>query len=299
MIKILLLFFTAPTLSWAEDHCTNPDQYTLDKRCYVTDEQKGDKPYSAVVGIVGVSGNFSCTGTIVKGSDEKLYIYTAKHCAHDGTGAILKRVSIKTQKATEITVTANMYGSGDTQSADFAIYSLPDNTDVDSVVIDNKERVDIDHDVNVIGYGWLKIMSDQDIKDFKTKYTNYLIDNKNIKKKELQRNYREYGFVYDENQSIGIELDKTFPSNYLIYLQATAATYYDSVFKDVNKLKVSQCSFNFVYDKTDCQVWSGNSGGGMFDQNGNLVATIISNHNLIGTKKHSKIGFIKWNLPKK
>ena len=49
-IILFLLFLAVPVNLLAEDACTNPDKYTIDKRCYVTDEQKKEKPYNAVVG---------------------------------------------------------------------------------------------------------------------------------------------------------------------------------------------------------------------------------------------------------
>ena len=45
-----------PSVSMAADHCTNPKEYTIDKRCYVTDEQKKEKPYNAVVALVHDDG---------------------------------------------------------------------------------------------------------------------------------------------------------------------------------------------------------------------------------------------------
>ena len=63
-ITISLLLFV-PFMSMAADHCTNPKEYTVDKRCYVTDEQKKEKPYNAVVALIdNVDPYF--TGTIVK-----------------------------------------------------------------------------------------------------------------------------------------------------------------------------------------------------------------------------------------
>ena len=38
----------------AADHCTNPTEYTIDRRCYVTDKQKQQKPYNAVVEVLNL-----------------------------------------------------------------------------------------------------------------------------------------------------------------------------------------------------------------------------------------------------
>ena len=64
-----LLFLMPFVAMAADDHCTKPDEYTIDKRCYVTDEQKSQKPYNSVVQVIIPDKNGICTGTIVKEKD--------------------------------------------------------------------------------------------------------------------------------------------------------------------------------------------------------------------------------------
>ena len=61
------------------DSCGAPDLYTIDKRCYVTDYQKTQSPYNAVVRVAAMGGGWGCTGTIVQNGGD-YYVYTAAHC---------------------------------------------------------------------------------------------------------------------------------------------------------------------------------------------------------------------------
>ena len=53
-----------PQFVLSADSCTNPSEYTIDRRCYVTDKQKQQKPYNATVGLIDVDGYIYCTGTL-------------------------------------------------------------------------------------------------------------------------------------------------------------------------------------------------------------------------------------------
>ena len=100
MKKIILLFLLfMPFCSWAGDICTNPEAYTVDKRCYVTEEQKKEKPYNAVATFILADGRTHCSGTIVKRQgltqdDVGYFLYTAKHCV-DSNQAKIGRASCR------------------------------------------------------------------------------------------------------------------------------------------------------------------------------------------------------------
>ena len=111
MKKILIPFLLGlclPVVSWGyDDSCSYPDKYTVDKRCYVTEEQKKEHPYNAVVSIVGEE---LCSGVVVNRKDGDLYVYTAKHCVSDKNGIPKSTVDIKTQDGKIITVEIIMVG---------------------------------------------------------------------------------------------------------------------------------------------------------------------------------------------
>ena len=142
-IILFLLFLAVPVNLLAEDACTNPDKYTIDKRCYVTDEQKKQAPYNAVVGVLDSDGDICCTGTIAKwnrglnnkdfsGLDDLLYLFTAKHCTDITVEGVPDRqLRIKLQNGDKMDVT--LVGLGDYNivddynfDGDWAVYRLPD-----------------------------------------------------------------------------------------------------------------------------------------------------------------------------
>lgn len=72
---ILSLILLAPYASFGRDSCTNKNgEYTIDRRCYVTDEQKRVSPYNAVVRLD------DCTSTIVKHNNRYYAAYCGTLC---------------------------------------------------------------------------------------------------------------------------------------------------------------------------------------------------------------------------
>ncbi|MBR4806327.1 MAG: hypothetical protein IKZ64_00735, partial [Alphaproteobacteria bacterium] len=148
---IASLLVCIPFISMAADHCTNPSEYTIDKRCYVTNDQKKQKPYNAVVGLISTYGGWLrnklnkstfCTGTIARwdrgfvhkeAPDSNWYLFTAKHCTdQNGDGISDRNLRIKLQDGDEYDVTLVTAGNYDINkdsnvSEDWAIYSLPVN----------------------------------------------------------------------------------------------------------------------------------------------------------------------------
>ena len=131
-----------------------------------------------------------------------------------------------------------------------------------------------DDAVRMIGYGALKIMSDKDIKDFRSKYIDYLKNEMDINAKG---NELAYGFVYDS-----IHTAFGAVAGFLNYLQQEDIDYYSDIFLNL-ELKVSNCNGkNFI-----CQGWSGNSGSGIFDEKGNIIGIYTRAMPYIGGKRHA------------
>lgn len=89
-----------PTICFGlDDACTKPKEFTIDKRCYVTEDQKTTYPYNTVVALIGASEKPYCTGTIIKGKDNSpKVIYTAKHCTDNNDDKLAdETITIKTQ----------------------------------------------------------------------------------------------------------------------------------------------------------------------------------------------------------
>ena len=178
-IILFLLFLAVPVNLLAEDACTNPDEYTIDQRCYVTDEQKKEKPYNAVVAMVNGDSVY-CTGTIVR-QNGKLWVYTAKHCTdRDKDGMPDKKLSVQSQDGTLFDVYLVKTGVYDIKQdsgldGDLAIYEIRDNDDLPFVFRAVRGVNDAPYyDGRVVGYGLLKVMSDIEIENFKALYVLWL-----------------------------------------------------------------------------------------------------------------------------
>ena len=304
MKKIIMasLFAFMPSVSMAAesmvtDHCTNPTEYTVDKRCYVTDAQKRTKPYNAVVALVDdETGYVYCTGTIVKDKNGNPYLYTAKHCVADGLGIVADPITVRTQSDIKITADDPKTGGFDTvakgrdRSEDWAIYSIPSAHQIASTNLTDKEGHWWDvaqlynYDARVIGYGALKIMSDKEILNYKIKYLRYLRDEKGI---TATGNESQYGFD-GEGGVYAYYGDYSGPYvvNFFDYLIDNDHEYYKEVFQN-KKLKVSSCGFSASGQSVGCQIWGGNSGGGVFDKEGNLMGILAGYTATIGGENHA------------
>lgn len=276
-IILSLLFVLLPMNLLAGDICTNgPDNYMVDKRCYVTDAQKKTKPYNAVVTVLrdGAAQGGNCTGTIVK-SGNKFYLYTAKHCTDlNNDNSSDSSLNIKLQNGQEVKAWLNNSGNADLQkksnlSGDWAVYSL----DVSGLSSVGKASIKNGGSIRIIGFGRLKIMSDAEIKDFKQKYVAYL------KSEGITKSFDKYGVsgkVIDTNNAKVSEFISQLDSGYK-----------NKIFNDT-ALKESRC--NYSNGMRYCQGWHGSSGGGIFDKNGDMVGIVSYGENYIGgIDSHAKL----------
>ncbi|MBR6685267.1 MAG: hypothetical protein IKL37_03290 [Alphaproteobacteria bacterium] len=278
-----------PSVSMSADHCTNPKEYTVDKRCYVTDEQKKEKPYNAVVALYDDEWGEYCTGTIVKDPNGKPYLYTAKHCTGDENYMASSELTIKLQDGRKLSVTKLAVGDyniehDENMLGDWAIYSIV-NSDVPMVEKSTKRGIDdyditkreIDvYDARVVGYGSLKIMSDAEIAEFKSRYLTYLKDEKNI---DAKGDENVYGFYRG-----GVN---TYGNAYVTNFLDKEYDYWSSLTDDTSKLKLSHCKYGATGLKVECQGWGGNSGGPIFDGRGNIMAILTRSTRAIGGSIHA------------
>ena len=308
----LSVLLCAPMAVRAADHCTNPDEYTIDKRCYVTDEQKKEKPYSATVALIkkgdmltdhgtGMFTRVYCSGTIVKrrgltSDNIGYFVYTAKHCVSEDGNNIRNQIQIKTQSGKEFTAT--LVKAGDylekesiTYPGDWAIYRiLPNDTQSNSkfAVGDELENmyVKIDgsvgkqyRDARVIGYGSLTIASDAEIKDMKDKYIKFLEENDIDISKLDETQLSDYGL-----SGSGVVADQEGNKWLLKFKKAVWDTF---LIVGDKALKVSYCAYSDdksgeTGNMNDCQSWEGNSGGGVFDKDGNLIGILTRGYSVVG-----------------
>lgn len=236
MNKILpFLIVLMPTVCLGlDDACTKPSEFTIDKRCYVTDEQKKTYPYNTVVALIKQNGFVYCTGTIISefNGSSKTRVYTAKHCTDVNRDKVVdETIIIYTQdgaiyKATNKDILPEeAYGNyniaEDTlYSGDWAKYDLIDAPDdlpfttftthrsgalgkleatVENLSVSPLKAFfgDNNYNAQVVGYGGLKIMSDKEIQDFKDKYTKFLETSLKDAVKEV---HKDDGLSADEMQ---------------------------------------------------------------------------------------------------
>lgn len=289
-IFMFLLLFCMPMMSFGlDDACTKPDEFTIDKRCYVTDEQKQQTPYNAVVKVKG-----GCTGTLVYMGNRVLYLVTAKHCVDDKDGLVRQEVYITLQDGREFDATKSIVGNYDTindenLSGDYAVYVVNiENEPLPAVNVTKNEysyfiskyfNVDY-YNARLVGYGVLKIMSDKEISNYKAKYLRYLKDKKGIIAKG---NENLYGFTTDG----GVDgFSGPYVANFLDYLWDNDNKYYWDVFNNP-KLKVSYCRYSSGGIQKGCQGWGGDSGGPIFDDKNAIMGIHTRGSYVIGGSGHA------------
>lgn len=294
-----LLLINIPNLCFGlDDACTKPSEYTADKRCYVTPEQKQQEPFNAVVALIDEDGFRYCTGTIVKGKDNSFYLYTAKHCTDiNKNGMSDHELLISLQDGTQRSVYIDVFGDynierDDNHGGDFAIYKLNGDYYPYALITDKKHTIGFgpfasNYDALVVGYGSLKIMSDKEIEDFKQRYIEFLKNNKGIK---VEGTETLYGFSHGGINSLNTKV-KEFIDYYL------DPSYWRDLFADY-ELKVSKCKYSSNGKETNCQKWSGNSGGPIFDKDGNLMGIMTRGNRIIGGSRHAGAENERFDLTK-
>lgn len=288
-----LYSFCVPLFAYGADYCTNPDEYTIDRRCYVTDEQKKEVPYSATVGFVDDEGVFYCSGTIVKNRGF-YYVYTAKHCVDNKDGSVKKQINFITQSNKELLAELSRFGDwtekdSNNSGGDWAIYEIyPDalyGSDVadklDGAYVKIKGNVGKDYyKARLIGYGGLPILSDKEISDFKDRYIKLLQETEQINIAETDsKTLKNYGV----HENI-IDVNPDYNNWIRVFNELTDC---DTFLNTIDpRLKVSYCAYSDTRWKLGnmygCQSWLGNSGGGIFDESGNLIGILTVGVQTIG-----------------
>lgn len=300
--------------------------YTIDRRCYVTDEQKKQSPYNATVGLIGDKNEIYCTGTIFRDNQDislqklfqyntplpaqGLYVYTAAHCAKNGA----QQLKIRLQNGQEIiTEKVNVGGRKDIPAwsdnwvltKDLAVYQMPENAQTDIPYADIEySDWESKKPLKLIGYGAAAILNNKEIHDVKQKYVGFLKTEFKNKIKELQdkdiANRTEQIWRYN---GILNELEEQGENS--IYVKGLfsddnngdiVVNYYtfDSFVKFIKSalptnelLKVSECDFS---DERFCQAWMGNSGGGLFSSDNKLIALASNMEWRFGGANHMRMG---------
>ena len=191
-VIFLLLFLPVVTVAdnGLHDGCVEngkyKSEYTIDRRCYVTNEQKQISPYSAVVALLDDKNNIYCTGTIFRDNQDflledafkyetklpvpGLFVYTAAHCINGD------RVKIRLQNGKEIITerVSGIHSFWNKSTTDWAIYKIPEREQNGLPYVDIAYGENGEAELKVVGYGSLAIMTDKEIKDYKQAYIDFL-----------------------------------------------------------------------------------------------------------------------------
>lgn len=291
LLNVFLLLVFLPSVGYClSDACTNPEEYTVDRRCYVTYEEKQQNPYNAVVGFLYQDGRKKpCTGTIVKKNDlnknsKGYFLYTAKHCSDlDLDNFADNNLRIKLQDGREFNTELVKQGNYDLENSqdlfgDWAQYKIfvdDNDNSIPYVKINNSFKKGTQN-AQVVGYGRLKIMSDNEINEAIEKYAKAIENFFDTEKNEdgtVKRN-KKNGFMEDG----GINGPK---------VMALFNTYFAEYFN--SELKKSYCQYSSDGLTHECQGWSGNSGGPIFDEQGNIMGVLVRGNYQIGGTDHAKV----------
>ena len=243
-------------------------EFTIDRRCYVTDEQKKQAPYNATVAVLDDAELIGCTGTIVRDNQDflledafkyetklpvpGLFVYTAAHC-------LTQNNKIQMQNGEFL----NVWLTNFDKKEDWAVFQVLEENNLNMLpYVDIAYGESPENQLKVIGYGALAIMSDKDIRDYKKTYIDFL------KTKYPEKEIGQF-FVDD---SI-VKWDYAFFDEYPRLPE-----------DDETRLKESVCHINSEDDF--CQVWFNNSGGGIF-VNDKLFAIISRAALTFGGKHHA------------
>lgn len=280
----LLILFCVPTVGMGADSCTNPKEYTIDKRCYVTDVKK---PFDSVVYLVSIVGNY-CSGVMIDGDDDKNYIYTATHCVlPDGEPIekIKKSITVETFSRKIIKAKFDKV-IGNNQVSLYVIgkENLP------LAEIGKKDA--LGKNIHIVGYGNFEILSDETIKNFKSEYIDFLSRERFI---STNGNEYQYGFTSDEGIIYNSDGRKGYHNDYIQdfwnFLYIRNRELYNNIFGAV-KLKMSTCKYSGDSYFDGCQAVRGDSGGGVFDENGNVIGIILKAEHVIGGSLNMKLTLI-------
>lgn len=268
---ITSLLFFVPAVAVAGDHCTNPDEYTIDRRCYVTDEQKTQKPYNAVVMVEEPDNRGFCTGVIVNEKDNGPYVLTAKHCVYSGFKTA-DTIKIKLENDdTEYEITKHVFGEYEgtvrTYNGDWAVYKVPENKKEDFLKISVQKANKKKSAARLVGYSALKIMNDKEIHDFKQAYIEH-----------LKNQGKTVKFSSDDNSVLDVDLAAV--------VEISKKT--DSGLMNDMKLKVSFCEYGKKGGEC-CQGWYGISGAPVFDDSDKVMAIATGGENCIGGARHAEM----------
>ena len=296
------------------------DTFTTDKRTYVTNAQWQSTPYKHVLAMFdnegGVDTNY-CTANMVRGK-----ILTARHCLGDNVDSSTV-YTFRAYDGTRLHATVENYGGyvgavvAENNPGDWAILK-PSDASAQRFVSDNSihnfpsATSGRSGTVYALGFGGLKIMSDQEISSFREAYLYYLRNFSNSSSMLIDIQEQSDSIDMETRTGTGFYVDLYCSQNNdargTRYNGGTCSgTKYEEKFNGVSfswlndtaRLKNGTCRYSYnevspdgTYQGLQCQFWGGNSGGGVYlpRESGYLIGIQTRAGNLVGGRNHSARG---------
>ena len=277
MIKIPVVFALmtmVPNMCWAlSDACTNPKEYTIERRCYLTEDAWQRAPYKHVLKMWRkADGKVYCTANMAFGQ-----IVTARHCIEDYNVSDLKFIAFDGREITAryFGYEAEFpYGSYEAFGPDivFLTPSAKDAAFVKSNSVNTAESINsvTSGSFVSVGCGGLKILSDKEIDLFQRAYNEFLKHNKEYVARNSDDDFGKP--ILDNGQTMNLTylLGREFFEKINPYLIKYGLGTAEDIFtNDGKNIKASLCN---GFEQPDegrhlygyCKGWYGDSGGGVY-----------------------------------
>ena len=237
------------------------NQFTIDRRCYITDEQRQKHPYNAVVGIsvngwvsdyqtFESSGGTICSGVIIKNpNDGQLYVYTAAHCV-SAFDDLEQRAYTQNGYVFPITNIIKQ-GGGATEYVvkDHAIFAIPQEYQHVLPYAETGEYTD--KNVDIVGHGVLSVLNDSAIRAAKQEW-----------KKTLTKSSGTQKAIFDQIKQYEAYTD-LMPHDTKLKISFSCEL-----------MKQNELNQSNVKKHNYCQGYGGNSGGPVFNFAGQVMGIV-------------------------
>ena len=257
------------------------DHYTIDKRRYVSDDEWATEPYKFVVELTDNGGNM-CSGNLVGTG----LIATAAHCQKmDNWNGYGNKKGVLFSTTDWPFANGSKYNETKSVSDDFMLYDIHSDTIGNNNVLGNPR---VGHPlisggvVKVLGFGTLKIMSDEEIEQFRNDYINFLRNTMHVhgNRTLLEQLANSNSDYYDPLMKTFINDLRTHPEKY----RSDINMFHDYKLKETECFVSATDTNSNIITLQNCQLWGGNSGGGVYI-NTKFVPRTLDNEYLNYLKK--------------
>jgi len=233
--------------------------YSIDRRKYVTNFEKTMIPFSSIVALQDKGDHTYCTATLTTDG----IVVTAKHCLENPQMIVLDDRALGTHKPFYTPMPQlRLASNGQTLKYDKTAHGNYDDFAFIAVLGNHTDGIRLatipgaSVDAMVVGYGGLRILSDNEIKTIRHQYAKW-IKGRNLKPSQSNE-------IADED-GVDLKVLGSTGSAFVKDIQAGRIPGVDkNIFSDSGRLKKSYCRVTKNGEEMDCQTWSGNSGGSVF-----------------------------------